>query len=377
MKIIVQSTAFTRELAKTLPIASSKTTMPILQNVLLEAHADGRLSIHATDLEISLSTELSGESVSVEEPGRVAIRTKDLHDAVKNLKAEQLTLEKEDQEWVRLRSGSTQARFVGMNPDEFPQLPESTDLAYVGVTTDQLLRLIKLVSFSISRDSARPHLGGALVHITDDGKLGMVSTDGHRLSIASFETDATLPEAFEKGVIVPRRGLDALTRSFDRAIADVNVTVDGSNIVFAQDQTRLHIRLIEGNYPSYKQVVPQEHEERKAILDRSMFLDRLRFVALFSNSRTHNIRVTLSEGDCAISAQDPDKGECEEHLPIAYSGPEVRAGFNYSYIVDVLNALESDEVSLEITDTLKPAVMHGLDNEEGDNATFIIMPMRL
>lgn len=377
MKITVQTAAFSRELYKAQGIAVAKTSIPILQNIILEATEDGRVRILVTDLEIFLRTEISGDDVQVHQPGRVAIRAKELYEAVKSLKNPTLTLEREDQEWVLLKSGTVRARLVGTNPDEYPQIPSTDAATFTDIPTDRFMRLMDRVAFSVSKDAARPHLGGAYLHAPKEGEIGLVSTDGHRLSVAAFEFDETIPGEIKTGVIIPRKGLEEIRRSVDQTQAMLGVALLDTSIVFQQGDTTLLVRLIDGSFPSYQQVIPAEKEENKATIDRAMFLDRIKLVALFSNQRTRNLRVQFKDGTCTISAHDPEKGECQEELPINYSGPEVKAGFNFQYLSEVLSILKTDDVTVEITDALKPAVIHEVGEREGERSVFIVMPMRI
>jgi len=377
MKITVQTAAFARELFKANGVSSSKSTMPILQNIILEATEDQRVRIQITDLEISLTTELSGDDVQVHQPGRVAIRIRELHDTVKQLRNPELTLEKDDQDWVNLQSGTVKARFVGTNPDEYPAIATGDDLNFFEVPTDRFTRMISSVLFSVSKDSARPHLGGGYLHTPEAGKMGMVSTDGHRLSVANFTLEGDLPEELNDGVIVPRKGLEEFIRMADGTLAHVGIAFWQSNIVLQQDQTQLLIRLIDGSFPNYKQVIPAEREESRAVVDRALLADRIKLVSLFSNQRTRNLRLELQAGNCIISAHDPEKGECEEHLAVNYDGPDVRAGFNANYLSEVLSAIKGSDITLEITDALKPAIIHDAEPREGEESVFIVMPMRI
>lgn len=377
MKITVQTAAFARELFKANGVSSSKSTMPILQNIILEATEDNRVRIQVTDLEISLTTELSGDDVEVHQPGRVSIRIRELHDAVKQLKNPSLTLEKDDQEWVSLESGTVKARFVGMDPDEYPAIATGENLEFFYVPTDRFTRMIQRVLFSVSKDSARPHLGGGFFHVPGPGKLGMVSTDGHRLSVAQFDYDAEPPAELNDGVIVPLKGLEEFNRSVDTTLAEVGIAFWQSNIILQQDQTQLLIRLIDGSFPNYRQVLPAEREESRATVDRVMFLDRVNLVSLFANQRTRNLRLEFQSGNSIISAHDPEKGECEEHLAIDYDGNEVRAGFNASYLKDVLKVLKGDDITIELSDALKPVVIRDPSEPEDESSVFIVMPMRI
>lgn len=378
MKITVQTTTFSRELFKVQGIANAKTTMPVLQNILLEATEDGRVLIKVTNLEISLSTEISGDDVQVHQPGLAVLRARDLHETVRNLKSESLTLEKDDQQWVTLVSGTVRARFVGTNPDEYPAIPTVDAQKFAEIPTDRFIRAADLVLFAVSKDPSRPHLCGSFLHIRENGQLGFAATDGHRLALASFDFNTSeLPDALKQGVIIPRKGIEELRRSIDLTCESIGVVLEENTMVFRQNVTLLFVKLIDGAFPNIAQVFPQENEERKAVIDRAMLADRIKLVSLFTNQRTRNLRIELQEGTCIISAHDNDTGEIEERLPVAYSGPTVRAGFNSQYILDILSTLRCAEISLEIPDSLKPSVVHELDVREGDDSIFIIMPMRI
>ena len=377
MKITVQTTTFSRELFKAQGITNAKSTMPVLQNILLEATSDSKLLIKVTDLETSLVTEISGDDIQVHEPGRLAIRAKDLYETVKNLKGEALTLEKDDQHWARLTCGTVRARFVGVNPDEYPAITLIEDLDLVEIPTERFIRAADLVYPAILKDPSRPHLCGAFFHVNAKKQLGFAATDGHRLNVAFFNFNEELPQNIQDGVIIPRKGIEDLRRSINLTRETIAVAVHDSTIAFRQGTTSLLIRLIDGNFPNYSQVFPQENEDRKAIVDRAMLLDRIKLVSIFCRQRNRGIRLALEDGTCVISAHDSETGECEENLQIAYSGPAVRAGFNHQYIQEVLTTLRSTEISLEISDALKPAVIHELETKEGEDSMFIVMPMRI
>ena len=377
MKIRLETSTLSRELFKLQGIVAAKSTLPILHNALFEAKADGTLHLHATDLDISVSTEVACE---VETPGRVTVKAKDLYDAVKNLKSDTVSLEKEDNLWVMLKAGTVKARFVGMNPDEFPQVQKAEEVQFLPIDTQKMLRMIERTIFSVSTDEGRPNLTGAMAELTSEGVLRMVSTDGHRLSMAQTrvaEDGSGAPEGLGKGIIIPRKGLAELRRTVDPSLDSLAFGISGNNAVFRYGNTTLFVRIIDGTFPNFQQVIPQEDAARKALVNRAEMIDRLKFVSLFSSSRTHNLRLVIEDDTCTISAQDPDKGECEEQIPVTYSGPAVRAGFNYRYILDVLGVINGDDVSIEVIDTLSPTIIRETEGEDDDDSLFIVMPMRI
>lgn len=377
MKITVETGALSRELFKVTGVIPSKSPQPAIQNALLEVQEDGTLTIHATDYDLSMKTSLACQ---VHKPGRAAVRGKDLHDAIKSIKSMTVTLEREDNYGILLTAGSVRARLIGMDPDEFPTIPKHEDVAWVSLDTRRLVRMIERTIFSVSTDEGRPHLTGALLKLKDESTLMMVSTDGHRLSKMESRTARTIddaPDSLHKGMIIPRKGLSELRRSVDVTAESIDLGLSGSTAIFRFGHTDLLVRVIDGTFPNFQQVIPQEDPDRRAMVKRSELMERIRFVSLFANSKTYNIRLQLDAEGLVISAHDPDKGECEERIEITYTGPEVRAGFNYRYLLDVLGAIEGEEISMEVIDTLSPTILREVEGEDGDDALFIVMPMRI
>lgn len=376
MKITLDTATLTAALFKLQGIVNSKSTLPILSNALLEADEEGVLRLYATDLDISVATTVNAD---VQKPGRITIRAKDLYDAVKNLRSQTVTLEKEDNLWVQMTAGTVKARFVGMDPAEFPQTQSTEGVEFFGVPSGKFVRMIDRSLFSISTDDGRPNLTGALLRV-DGEQLLMVATDGHRLSMIRINVDvAEAPSRLkdESDVIIPRKGLSELRRTVDLTNETLQVGISGSNAVFRQGETTHFVRLIDGTFPVFSGALPDEKEERQALVDRDELVGRVKFVSLFSNSKTHNVTLQLEDGTCTISSQDPDKGECLEKIPVNYTGPSVKAGYNYRYLLDVLNVADTEQMSLEIIDTISPTVLHEVAGDQDESSLFIVMPMRL
>ncbi len=374
MKIRISRDDFSNELAKLQGVVSQRSTLAILSNALLEA--DGNtLTMHATDIDISVSTSCQCE---VLEPGRVTLQAKSLFDIVKNLEQNDLQLETEDNHWAQLKSGAVSCRIVGTHPDDFPQILDTSDIEMHPIGSEVLLDMIDKTLFSISTDDARPNLTGAFFKITDENKLLMVSTDGHRLSKIEatpeeFEPSGSTPDELRAGIIVPRKGLSELKKNVDVKGAELSFGLKDNNIVFKHGPMSLSVRLIDGSFPDFTQVLPKE-SDNKAVLQKDVFAQSLKFVSLFANPKTSNVRLSLSDEGLELYATDPDKGEGLKTVPVEYGGSSVKAGYNYRYIQDVLGAVDGDEVSIEIIDTLSPTLIRDTTREE---ALFVVMPMRL
>jgi DNA polymerase-3 subunit beta len=377
MKITVETTSLSRELFKLQGIASARSSVQMAQFALLTATKDGQLTLQATDMELSLTARID---CITDSPGQIAIRARDFHDVVKNLRTETLTLTREENHWALLEAGTVRARLVGAEPSGYPKIPSTVNLEPLKVRTTSLQRLIDRTLFSVSQDEARPNLTGALLRISDAGRMQLVSTDGHRLSKAEmpvpFATEG-LPVELRTGVIVPRKGLDQLRRTLDVTEGTTAFGLEGTNIIFIYGNTTLTVRLIDGTFPNFEQVIPAPRPDNRASIGRKEFLDRLKFVSLFSSAKTNNVRIHLEEDTCIIAAQDPERGEGEERIQIEYAAGPVKAGFNHKYLTDILSVVDGDRVSMEMTDALSATVFRELDGEDGEESLFIVMPMRI
>lgn len=374
MKIRISRENLTTELAKLQGVVSQRSTLAILSNALFEA-ADGTLRLDATDLDISVSTACPCE---VLEAGKVTLQAKAVFDIVKNLEEDEIEIETEENYWAKLKAGNVNCRIVGTHPDDFPQVLDTTDVEMYPIATERLLDMIDKTLFSVSTDDARPNLTGAFFKVTDEGSLLMVSTDGHRLSKIEvkpeeFEANGNIPEDLKDGIIIPRKGLAELKRNVSARGAELSFGLKDNNIIFKHGPMSLSIRLIDGSFPDFTQVLPKE-SDNKAILDRDVFNQSLRFVSLFANPKTSNVRLSLTADGLELYATDPDRGEGLKTVPVEYSGSPVKAGYNYKYLLDVLQALDGNEVSLEIIDTLSPTLVRDTARDE---ALFVVMPMRL
>lgn len=374
MKIRISREQLTNELAKLQGVVSQRSTLAILSNALFDA-ADGTLKLDATDLDISVSTACECE---VLEPGRVTLQAKAVYDIVKNLEEDVVEIETEENYWAKLKSGNVNCRIVGTHPDDFPQVLDTAGVQMYPIGTERLLTMIDKTLFSVSADDARPNLTGAFFKVTESGSLLMVSTDGHRLSkieVApeTLDADGKIPPELKSGIIIPRKGLAELRKNVSAKGAELSFGLRDNNVIFKHGPMSLSIRLIDGTFPDFTQVLPRE-SDNKAFISRDVFTQSLRFVSLFANSKTSNVRLALNEDGLELYATDPDRGEGKKVVPVEYSGPSVKAGYNYRYLLDVLGALDSDDVSLEIIDTLSPTLLR---DPSSDEALFVVMPMRL
>jgi DNA polymerase-3 subunit beta len=349
-------------------IVERKATMPILSNVLVNATKSG-VTVTAFDLDIGIVSEHPAEVIK---PGAVTMSAKTLFDIVSFLPDANLTLKKLPNNYAEITSGAAHYKIVGMAPEEFPKLPKEDAGHLVKLTGTALLEMIKKTSYAISNDETRYILNGVFFEPRDNKKVRMVATDGHRLALVERE----LPGDFKLkgGVIIPRKGLFELKRLLDEAPeAEVQLGFAENSALFKKAGLSMVMRLIDGQFPEYQRVIPKEGE-KQILVKRGHFFDALKRISLLSADKSNAVKLSLSENLLRITANNPDLGEAKDDLEVAYRGPSLTIGFNARYILDVLSALETDEVSLELGDEHSPGVMHA----PGDKSyTAVVMPMRV
>ncbi len=374
MKIGVQELA--RALARSQGIAERKSTMPILSHVLLEAKKGDRLAVSATDLDIAVSGEHTAEVVR---EGAVAVSARHLYEIVRSLPEPSVSLKKAHNNYLEVRSGAAEFRIVGLPPEDFPALPRFEKVHFVAVEPARLLRLVDRTAFAVSADETRYNLNGVFFEPAA-GEIRMVATDGHRLSLAS---DALEGGDFKlkKGVILPRKGLAELKKLLGEAVESGEEKPRGdlgfveSSAIFRRPGVVLVMRLIEGTFPDYRQVIPKPGEKAVTV-GRQRLLETLRRVSLLSTDKSHAVKIEIAKGSLRVLSQNPDLGEAREEVPVEYGGEGLKIGFNARYLIDVLQALDSDDVVLELADDLSPGVLRPAGPGQGA-FTAVVMPMRI
>jgi DNA polymerase-3 subunit beta len=357
------------ELAEKLQIAgrgvSTRTSVQILAGVLLRAR-DGQLSLAATDMEISLRVSLEAQ---VEDEGSVVVPGRLLVDIVRLLPAGEVTIaHKAEEGVVEVVCGSASYRLHTYAAEDFPRLPEIDDATAFAVDKDAFVDTIARVSRSASRDESRPVLTGVLVRFAGD-KLVMAATDSYRLSVK--ETALEGPGR-EIEAIVPARALGELVRIAQAGgPGTLQVGVQENQVVFGVDGVWLTARRIDGQFPNYKQLLPETFEA-EVTMPREELLDVVRRTSVMAQ-RKSPLRLRFEEGELTVSAQTQDVGEAHESLPISYSGEPLEIGFNAEFLRDGLESVNDDTVRVKLISPLRPGLIHG----EADDFLYLIMPIRL
>jgi DNA polymerase III subunit beta len=358
------------ELAEKLQVVgrgvSTRTTVQILAGIMLRAAA-GRLHLSATDMEISVRDVLEAQ---VDEEGAVVVPGRLLVDIVRLLPPGEVTLEHRADEGVaRLTCGAASYSLNTYGPEDFPRLPEIDPESAFAVEREAFLDTIGRVGRSASRDESRPVLTGILVRFEGD-KLVMAATDSYRLSVK--ETALSSGPGRELEAIVPARALQELARVGQPAESDtIEVGVQENQVVFGVDGVWLTARRIDGQFPNYRQLLPEQFEA-EVNLPREELLDVVRRTGLLAQ-RKSPLRLRFDEGELTVSAQTQDVGEARESLPINYTGEAMEIGFNAEFLRDGLESIADETARLKLISPLRPGLLHG----ENDDFLYLIMPIRL
>jgi DNA polymerase-3 subunit beta len=360
-------------LGKTQNIVEKRNTMPILVNVLLEADA-GRLRVFATDLEVSLTDEIP---VSKEKKGRVAVNAKNLFEIIKELPDGPIQLLKKENNWLEIKQNKSVFNIVGISADEYPVFPTYSTKEFMKIDASVLGDMIEKTIYSVSSDETRYHLNGVFFEkYSNAGKdsYRMVATDGHRLSLVNRDAEGKTPSSIpSQGVIIPRKGLYEIRKLLDHVGGKFEMAIEGSQLIVRYESTVLMVRLIEGKYPNYQQLIPQ-NLNRHAQVNREILLSSLKRVSLLSNQKYKGVTLSLSNGRMEISSNNPEMGDAKEEIEINYKGADLKIGFNARYILDILNSFDDDQVDLELNDQLSPGLMRPHNDA---NYTCVVMPMRI
>jgi DNA polymerase-3 subunit beta len=367
MKITVDREAFLGQLQMVSRVASTRSAIQALSGVQLLAAAEG-CELRATDMDVSLRVPVEAQVVR---PGGVVLPARLLLDVARSLPASEVSLEVRPAEQdVELISGTATFHIRTLRSEDFPPFPDSEPDSAVSLPVESFIRTATLVAGSASRDETRPVLTGILVSAVGQ-ELSMVATDSYRLSVKETKLDSALPTSFE--VNVPARALQELARLGASAEGDqLAINVLQNQVVFTLGKVILSSRLIDGQFPNYRQLLPEtfEHELR---VSAGELTDVVRRISLLAQKNAP-LRLAFTNGELTVSAQTPDVGEARESLPVAFQGEPLEIGFNPDFLRAGLEAIEEGDVLLKLISPLRPGLIESAD---GAGFRYLIMPIRL
>ena len=369
MEFSVDRGEFLQGLSLTQGVVERRNTLPILANVLLDASAK-ELSIAATDLEVHIKRRCTAK---IQQPGAATVGARKFYEFVRELKPGDVTVRLLDNQFVEVVSGRSRVKLVGLPASDFPAFPQGSEKggSVLEMRAETLVRMIDCTLFAVSGDETRPHLGGVLL-TGHEGALRFVGTDGHRLALVEEAVPGGATNL--KSVILPRKGLVELRKLLDGASGTARVAVGGNSVRVEQGDVALVMRLIDGEFPNYEQVIPKAAKFR-IIVEKNELLSALRRVSVVASDRARGVKLQASSGQLVVAASSPDFGEANEEIEVSYDGDPLAVGFNSRYLTDVLSILPDDKkVEIGLIDDASPGVIRAEDDE---TYKYVVMPMRL
>ena len=374
MKFRISKDHFSNGLQQVLNVVGSRSTMPILSNVLVEAKED-HIALTTTNLDLGIQCRIKAD---VSEQGNTTLPVRKLAIIVRELPKNEVLVEVGENHLARITSGGSNFKIMGISADEFPPLPTFENRNVFELLQTDLVGMLKSVSYAQSSDENRYILNGVYFKFADE-KLTLVATDGRRLALTAVEL--TIGDEDADSLILPAKTVAELERlmgkgekvkiAFDDRQAAFEIGLDNSGDSGLVDHLYLVSKLVEGSYPNYNQVIPKETEHRVKI-ERELMLDCVNRAALVTSDKSNSVKLKMSRNLLEIFASSPEYGESHESMAIAYDGPEVEVSFNPYFLMEPLKALSKDEVFFEFKDHLSPGIFKTLEN-----FLCVIMPLRL
>src|SRR5829696_3115265 len=372
MELVVRKNDLLRELQLFQGIVERKNTIPILANVLLDAK-DGEVRFLATDLEVGLRSRCDA---TVTKPGSLTLPAKKLYEIVKSLPDTDIRIA-EDKNGVKVAADRFDSRMQTLPREDFPTLPESAGGASVELQPSALKEMVAKTQFAITGEERRFFLNGALFVLRSDS-MSLVATDGHRLALVTVKRDGkdnAVKAGEEVKVILPKKTLLELGKLLSEADGDIHYERGENHLFFDVGERVLISRMIDGQFPAYERVIPKGND-KNIEFERERLTNAVKRVALLSNERSRAVKFEIDNGKVEVTSSSSEFGEAREQLAVDYQGTALAISFNAQYVLDFLNVVETDVVSLSLKDEVSQAVMKPI-GAEGYDYTYVIMPMRI
>ncbi len=370
MKFIVSTSSLLRNLQMVNGVISTNTVLPILEDFLFSIE-ENSLTISGTDLETSITTTMDIES---REGGKVAIPARILVDYLKTLPEQPLTISVDEETYaVDITTDRGKYKLNGENGSDFPRIPAADNVSQITLPSGVLQKAINKTLFAVSNDELRPQMTGVYFQLNDEG-ITFVATDAHKLvRYKRLDGKADSSTSF----IVPKKALNILKSNLPGEQAQVNISYNSSNAFFSFNNVQLICRLIDARYPDYTAVIPTDNPNKVSI-NRADFLNTLRRVMIFSNKTTHQVILKLNGNQMGVSAQDLDfANEANEQLDCQYDGEDMEIGFNARFLLEMLNAMDNEEVQLELSTPTRAGILLPTETDEGEDLLMLVMPVML
>jgi len=369
MKFIVSSTALLKQLQQISGVINANTVLPILEDFLFEVDKN-RLTVVATDLETVMKVQLD---VEAREAGQVCIPAKILIDSLKNISDQPLTFSIDKNFGVELTSDNGKYKVMGENPDNFPKEPVADDTSSFTMNSSALVTAINKSLFAVSTDDLRPAMTGVFFEMTKDN-IQFVATDAHRL-VRYKRTDVKCPKT--DSLIVPKKPLSLLKSALPDNEDELTISYNSNHLFVLHGSTQMSCRLIDARFPDYKVVIPVDNPY-KLTVNKSDFQGALRRVSIFSNKSTNQVVLNISGSELQLAAQDIDFSfEGNERMKCQYNGEDLQIAFNAKFLIEMLNAADTEEVVVELSTPTKAGILKPAESDENEELLMLVMPLML
>lgn len=369
MKFIVSSSALLKQLQQISGVINANTVLPILEDFLFDVQKN-QLSVVATDLETVMKIQLE---VEAKETGRVCIPAKILMDSLKNIPEQPLTFNIDKNYAVEITSDNGKYKVMGENPDNFPKDPVADETNSFTVVSSALVTAINKTLFAVSNDDLRPAMTGVFFEMDKKG-LQFVATDAHRL-VRYKRTDVSCPKT--DSLIVPKKPLTLLKAAMPVNDDELTISYNSNHLFVTHGTTQLSCRLIDARFPDYKVVIPTDNPY-KLTVNRTDFQGALRRVGIFSNKSTNQVVLSISGSQLQLTAQDIDFSfEGNERMKCQYNGEDLQIAFNAKFLIEMLNATDTDDVTVELSTSTKAGIIRPGDQDDNEELLMLVMPLML
>jgi len=369
MKFIVSSSALLKQLQQISGVINANTVLPILEDFLFDVQKN-QLSVVATDLETVMKIQLE---VEAKDTGRVCIPAKILMDSLKNIPEQPLTFNIDKNYAVEITSDNGKYKVMGENPDNFPKDPVADETNSFTIASAALVTAINKTLFAVSSDDLRPAMTGVFFEMNKEG-LQFVATDAHRL-VRYKRTDVSCPKT--DSLIVPKKPLTLLKGAMPVNEDELTVSYNSNHLFVTHGTTQLSCRLIDARFPDYKVVIPTDNPY-KLTVNRTDFQGALRRVGIFSNKSTNQVVLSISGSQLQLTAQDIDFSfEGNERMKCQYNGEDLQIAFNAKFLIEMLGATDTDEVTVELSTSTKAGIIRPGDQDENEELMMLVMPLML
>ncbi|MBI5887955.1 MAG: DNA polymerase III subunit beta [Deltaproteobacteria bacterium] len=371
MKFVIEKSDFMRVLQRIQGIVEKRNTMPILSNVSIEALSKGTVNITATDLEVFIKDAVAAR---VAKEGTVTVNARKLFEIVKEMPDETIDVEVNKDSKVTIKAGKARFNVMGLPAKDFPVFPSMEELKLEKIEKGALREMIEKTAFAVSTDETRYNINGFLLE-KDATCIKMVTTDGHRLAlIEKKDVESISGKDGLLSVLLPRKGVMEFKKLIDENDeGQFFLGISQKNAVMKKGDTIINIRLLEGEFPDYKKVIPKDNNN-SLTADKAALLSSLKRVTILSADKIKGVRFKFSANNLVLSASSPDIGDATEEMDIEYSGDPIEMAFNAKYMIDMLDAVNDEKVTIELKDSLSPGIIRPAGSTE---YTYVIMPMRL